>query len=301
MSILRRSFAQLLSGSDIRGRYVATPKTAVGARSFAALAHAIGQINNNAPALTPFAAHCLGHAFASMIAASNSDKTTTTICLGRDPREHGVVLADAFCRGAASVEGVKVVYTGIATTPALFESSLCDGGVMVTASHLPSDRNGLKFFDKQGGFKKKDIQQMIGMAQEYAQTWFDQGILPPSSGSDGVFCSEVVDWMPLYEDRLKEALRNQVQNSDIDNNLPLNGLYIVLNSGNGSGGFFQKVLQDLGANVDGSIHTAHDPEFPYGVPNPENDSMIQETIKACEEAHADLGILLDTDADRCGM
>jgi phosphomannomutase len=44
-----------------------------------------------------------------------------------------------------------------------------------------------------------------------------------------------------------------------------------------------------------------DGDFANGVPNPENASMIQETINACEKARADLGILLDTDADRCGM
>ncbi|KAL3910649.1 MAG: hypothetical protein SGILL_007611 [Bacillariaceae sp.] len=240
-----------------------------------------------------------------MIARDSDTKaTTTTICIGRDPRAHGEILADAFARGASSVPQVKVVYTGIATTPALFEfcrSSLCDAGVMVTASHLPSDRNGLKFFDDNGGFNKQQIQKMIGLAQENAQTWFDLGVLPPTSGSNGVFCSEQVDWMPIYEDRLKEALLKQVKSSANDDKLPLEGLKIVLNSGNGSGGFFRQVLQDLGANVDGSIHTTPDPQFPNGVPNPENDSMVQETIQACEVAHADIGILLDTDADRCGM
>ena len=44
-----------------------------------------------------------------------------TIAIGRDPREHGPRLADAFSRGALSVDGVQVVYTGIATTPAMFE------------------------------------------------------------------------------------------------------------------------------------------------------------------------------------
>jgi phosphomannomutase len=78
--------------------------------------------------------------------------------------------------------------------------------------------------------------------------------------------------------------------------LPLKGLNIVLNSGNGSGGFFCKVLQDLGANVDGSVNTEPDPLFPSGIPNPEKEEMVQETIQACEKANADLGILLDTDS-----
>lgn len=35
-------------------------------------------------------------------------------------------------------------------SPLTYSSSLCDGGVMVTASHLPADRNGLKFFTANG-------------------------------------------------------------------------------------------------------------------------------------------------------
>lgn len=177
---------------------------------------------------------------------------------------------------------------------------------MVTASHLPGDRNGLKFFTaRNGGFQKAHIQRMIGLAQEHAQVWFNMGIIPPTSGSNAVFCNEFVHWMPHYEAQLQKALLQQVQgvssSSGDRQSRPLGGLKIVLNAGNGSGGFFQKVLQSLGANVDGSIHLTPDPTFPQGIPNPEYPSMIEETIRACEMAHADLGILLDTDADRCGM
>ncbi|CAN0492649.1 unnamed protein product, partial [Discosporangium mesarthrocarpum] len=35
-----------------------------------------------------------------------------------------------------------------------------DGAVMITASHLPSNRNGLKFFTKAGGLNKQDISQV---------------------------------------------------------------------------------------------------------------------------------------------
>lgn len=35
-----------------------------------------------------------------------------------------------------------------------------DGAVMITASHLPSHRNGFKFFTKAGGLSKQDIAQV---------------------------------------------------------------------------------------------------------------------------------------------
>jgi phosphomannomutase len=73
------------------------------------------------PAFTPFAAHCLGFAFATMLKESFSEGEEVVICIGRDPRAHGTVLADSFGRGAEGVQDARVVYTGIATTPAMFE------------------------------------------------------------------------------------------------------------------------------------------------------------------------------------
>lgn len=64
--------------------------------------------------------------------------------------------------------------------------------VIVTASHLPEDKNGLKFFGKGGGFTKTNIDELIALAQTEARHWYDMGILPPSSGNAGVLCSELV-------------------------------------------------------------------------------------------------------------
>jgi phosphomannomutase len=63
---------------------------------------------------------------------------------------------------------------------------------MVTASHLPADRNGFKFFTKDGGFDKPDINELVEYAKLDAESWHDQGTLPPTSGPDAVFCSEWV-------------------------------------------------------------------------------------------------------------
>ncbi|CAJ1935126.1 unnamed protein product [Cylindrotheca closterium] len=296
----------LASGSDVRGRFIDHPRLG----NLREVTKAIAKDNSNLPALTPFATHCLGYAFATMLKKqgfTGRRGDDAVVCIGRDPRSHGSRLADAFGRGVEDVNGVRVVYTGIATTPSLFSfcrSSRCDGGVMVTASHLPADRNGLKFFTADGGFEKEQIAEMIDIAKQYAQRWHDMGMIPPSSGSDGVFCSEWVDWMPYYEDELKASLMKEVfgrGSQEEHSEKPLEGLKIVLNSGNGSGGFFRKVLSDLGADMSASLHTEPLASFPAGIPNPENDEMMKETIEACRSSEADMGILLDTDADRCGM
>ena len=85
MSIIHRSIGRLASGSDIRGTFVKHP--AIG--RIPALARSIGQ--TSLPALTPFAAHCLGFAFATMIKEyqqlQGKEDEEVVICIGRDPRD----------------------------------------------------------------------------------------------------------------------------------------------------------------------------------------------------------------------
>lgn len=183
--------------------------------------------------------------------------------------------------------------------------------IKVTASHLPEEKNGLKFFTKNGGLTKHNIDELIVLAQEEAHNVYDLGILPPSSGSAGVLCSERVDYMPYYKETLRRAILREVTGSSLSsssstlqsNIKPLSNINIVVNPGNGAGCFFVDVLRDLGANVDGSIHLTPDGTFPisFGVPNPEKQSMVEETMQACMACNADIGIIFDTDADRAGF
>lgn len=43
-----------------------------------------------------------------------------------------------------------------------------DGAVMITASHLPFNRNGFKFFDNKAGFEKKEISDLLDRAASAA-------------------------------------------------------------------------------------------------------------------------------------
>ena len=62
----------------------------------------------------------------------------------------------------------------------------------ITASHLPEDRNGMKFFTKMGGLTNVDIEILADAAAACAKEWYDVGIIPPSSGNGAVFCSSRV-------------------------------------------------------------------------------------------------------------
>lgn len=133
------SLEELKSGSDLRGTYAAHANSG---GTIANISHLVKKVKEagNGVALTPFASHCFGVAFARWLLLQQDETTTTTtaaaeehkhgnnaltICIGRDPRKHGERLADAFARGAESVDGitrpVRVMYTGVTTTPSMYE------------------------------------------------------------------------------------------------------------------------------------------------------------------------------------
>lgn len=55
-----------------------------------------------------------------------------------------------------------------------------DGGVIITASHLPYNRNGFKFFTKDGGFDKTDISKLLDKSAQLHSS--AHAPLPDSSG-----------------------------------------------------------------------------------------------------------------------
>ena len=82
---------------------------------------------------------------------------------------------------------------------------------------------------------------------------------------------------------------------------PLKGYKIVVDAGNGAGGFYaSKVLEPLGADTTGSRYLDPDGMFPNHVPNPENEEAMQSICEAVKESKADLGVIFDTDVDRGG-
>ncbi|MEG1774023.1 MAG: phosphomannomutase/phosphoglucomutase, partial [Oscillospiraceae bacterium] len=74
---------------------------------------------------------------------------------------------------------------------------------------------------------------------------------------------------------------------------------LVIDAGNGAGGFFvDRVLEPLGADCTGSQFLEPDGTFPNHLPNPENRAAMESVRAATLAAHADLGIIFDTDVDR---
>lgn len=85
------------------------------------------------------------------------------------------MLLEAVVNGLAADGVAEIADFGLATTPAMFmstvtEGHLYDGAIMLTASHLPFNRNGMKFFTASGGTDKRDIRGLVEEAAEISST-----------------------------------------------------------------------------------------------------------------------------------
>ncbi len=236
----------------------------------------------------------LGKAFAQWISLKRPNQSNYVVAVGMDSRLTGSVLKDAFACGLSKM-GVDVFDCGIASTPAMFMTTvdkdyIIDAGVMITASHLPFNRNGLKFFTNEGGANKSDITEILSIAE---QNQFDY------SDKKGVI--KELDYISIYAQSLVSTIRANVK-AGADNTYPLKGLKIIVDAGNGAGGFFaDKVLAELGADVSGSQFLEPDGNFPNHVPNPEDKGAMQSICEAVIYEKADLGIIFDTDVDRSAV
>ena len=260
-------YSKLQNGSDIRG---------------IALEGIEGQHIN----LTEEVCRNIGKGFATWLRKKfNKDKIR--VAVGRDSRLSGETLSAWICESMVH-EGLDITDFGMASTPAMFMSTVTDGykydgSVMITASHLPFNRNGFKFFTAEGGLEKGDIKEILQYAQE-----------PGCNTVSGTLQSG--SFMDTYAKILADKIRSATGEDQ-----PLAGFRIVVDAGNGAGGFYvDKVLKPLGAITDGSRYLDPDGSFPNHIPNPENIEAMKSITEAVKETAADLGIIFDTDVDRAG-
>jgi len=217
------------------------------------------------------------------------DASTLTVAVGHDSRISAERIKSAVIK-ALKTAGVKVLDCSLASTPSMFMTTVdlkCDGSVQITASHHPFNRNGLKFFTRNGGLDSADIEKILFYAQEDKK---------PAQAYGSV---EKVDYMKQYSANLRDTIKHGVNAKDYEH--PLSGFKIVVDAGNGAGGFYAlDVLKPLGADITGSQFLEPDGYFPNHIPNPENETAMKSVCKAAVKAKADLGVIFDTDVDRGG-
>lgn len=269
--MLTEFWSQLKSGTDIRG--VASEG-----------------VENEEINLTDDVVHKISKGFAKWLSGKcKKPLEKIIVSVGHDSRISAERIESVVLASLQSF-GITCLDCGLSSTPAMFMTTLdlnCDGAIQITASHHPFNRNGLKFFTKNGGLDSSDITSIL----EYAQ---EDILLPNANGS-----ISKVNYMARYSEHLRNIICSQVNAENYDK--PLEGFRIVVDAGNGAGGFYAKdVLQPLGADTSGSQFLEPDGRFPNHIPNPENKQAIESARRATVSNKADLGVIFDTDVDRGG-
>lgn len=215
-----------------------------------------------------------------------------TISVGHDSRVSSLRIKNLVINTLRFL-GVTVYDCSLASTPAMAMSIhilKTTASIQITASHHPKERNGFKFFTSEGGVSSSDISEILEIAKEN-----------PKFTSKQLSKIRIMDIMDYYSEKLKNIIKNGIVSTD-NTQKPLEGLKIVIDAGNGVGGFFaSKVLEPLGADVSGSIGLEPDGNFPIHIPNPEDSTVIEHASKLTLECKADLGIVFDTDVDRVAI
>lgn len=243
------------------------------------------------------------------------------LVVGYDSRLTSRALGEAALQGMSSVlpPSTACLDLGLCSTPSVFHACQAEGlsaagGIMVTASHLPSDRNGMKLFTPQGGLTAAQLSEVLEQASRLYVEDEQQGrrLDRPQRRDGGLRRRQTATpsltlrrpWkssyvLDVYGSHLTRLLREGVAAEGSLWHRPLSGLRILVNAGNGAGGFFARLLQQCGADTGGSLYLEPDGRFPHHPPNPENAVAMSTTARAVADRQADLGIVFDTDGKGC--
>lgn len=136
-------------------------------------------------------------AFATaFLAVIREQGEVTQVAIGMDRRPSSPAMAAA-CSAAARALGVRVVDYGTLPTPALALQAMADGvpAIMITGSHIPFDRNGIKFYRPEGEVIKADEQAIISVVAELPAL----GAIEREPVSDAAvrrYLARYVEWFP---------------------------------------------------------------------------------------------------------
>lgn len=194
---------------------------------------------------------------------------------------------------------VTVYDCKLSTTPAMYMTTVmdnynCDGAIMITASHLPYYYNGIKLFTDKGCLDKGEIEEILDIAANFKYNMNRFFVSEMEARRMTIFKPLINDYSRFLVDKIRKEI-----NSSENYNNPLDGIKIILDAGNGAGGFFkEKVLEELGADTTGSQFIEPDGTFPNHIPNPETEISMNLISNAVLNNKAELGIIFDSDVDR---
>ena len=221
------------------------------------------------------------------ISAFISTQNIKSCVIGRDGRPSGKQISqwviDSFHKN-----GINVENCGLATTPTMqvmTEKENFDGGIVITASHNPSEYNGLKFLQKDGTFLSPEQCEELFKAVDR-----NVSIEPPDS------LGVVSDYSTANEEHIDKVLAAKCIDTD---NIRKNSFKVVIDAVNGAGSFILPMLCErldcevITMNCSGDGYFSRIPE-----PLAENLDALEQKVL---EVGADIGFATDPDGDRLSI
>jgi phosphomannomutase / phosphoglucomutase len=216
-----------------------------------------------------------GKAFGSYVRRLNRKK----IAVGRDVRLSADHFNELLVDGLLST-GTDVVDVGVMPTPLLYFSLFqlpVDGGVMITASHNPSEYNGFKLCIGKETIYGEEIQKVRKILEKEE---FESGTGTRTS---------VGDMIARYEEFVTKniQLRSQVR--------------CVIDAGNGTASLVApNLIRGIGCEVT-ELYCTPDGNFPNHHPDPTIPENLMDLIAAVKQNKAQVGLAFDGDSDRLGV
>lgn len=210
----------------------------------------------------------------------------------KDARTHSPSLTNALIKGITST-GANVLDLGMAPTPIGYYSEFAqipqniipngkvNGALIVTASHNPSEYNGLKMTFNKSSLSAEQIKEV----REHTKNQIKS---PKSDIKKGKTINYNI--VKQYHKELLDEFRSIGK-----------GIKVVTDCGNATAGIVApKLYKDLGCKVV-ELYTEPDGTFPNHHPNPSDEKTLDSLKKAVIEHKADIGIAFDGDSDRIGV
>ena len=201
------------------------------------------------------------------------------LALGRDVRLTSDRFAEIAHEGLMST-GCELIDIGVVPSPLLYFSLFqlpVDGGMMITASHNPSEYNGFKLCFGTSSIYGQEIQKIRGMIEE-EDFVTGQGSLKHHEGIIDSYIKYVTEHTTLARPP-----------------------YVVIDCGNGTASLVApQLLKALGCKLI-ELYCTPDGRFPNHHPDPTDPRNLVDLIAAVKENKAEAGLAYDGDSDRLGV
>ena len=221
------------------------------------------------------------------IASFISNQNITSCVIGRDGRSSGKEISQ-WVINALTKYGVNIDSCDLATTPTIqlmTEKDKYDGGIVITASHNPTEYNGLKFLQKDGTFLSP------GQCNTLFTSVDSKLVLNESE-----IIGEVSDYTSADEQHIAKVFAAQCINTNF---IQSKKFKVVIDAVNGGGSnILPQLCKDLGCDVT-IINCNGDGNFTrVAEPLAENLKDLEEKVL---EVGADIGFATDPDGDRLSI